>query len=296
MYWISKFSIVHAVICSSLLFVPFYGGCAVNPLTGEQELMLIPEDQDIALGRQYAPEIEKQLGGRIPNRPIQNYIDEVGQKIVVVSHKRPYQYHFIALNDPMVNAFALPGGYIFITRGMLEVLSTEAQLAAILGHEVSHVVARDTAALMSREIGIDILMGVALGDSASQGVEMAAGMARQIIGLSYSRKQESTADYAGMRYMYKAGYNPYGMVETMAILQEHSGGAPPEFLSSHPDPGNRQNYLTDFIQSNFSNVSGMRVGEDDYKMVVTNQLKSLGDQEKQEEEAPPVRYRYRLNF
>ncbi len=125
---------------ASCLFV----GCAVNPITGEEELMLFGEDQDIVIGRKYAPELEKQLGGRIANEGLQDYMDGVGQKIARISHKPDWEYHFVALEHESVNAFALPGGYIFITRGMLEKLQTEAQLAAILAHETVHVVARDT--------------------------------------------------------------------------------------------------------------------------------------------------------
>ena len=143
-------------------------GCATNPITGKQEFMLIPEEQDIRIGQKYAPEIEKQMGGRIANDALQNYINSVGQKVANVSHRRSWQYHFTALEDDMINAFALPGGYIFITKGMLKQLTTESQLAGILAHETAHVVARDTAVLMSREIGIGILLSALLKAKFSQ--------------------------------------------------------------------------------------------------------------------------------
>ena len=99
-----------------------FSSCATNPITGQKQLMLIPEQQDIAIGRKYAPEIERQMGGRIPNESLQNYIDTVGQKIARVSHKPNLQYHFTALDEKSTNALALPGGYVFITKGMLEKL------------------------------------------------------------------------------------------------------------------------------------------------------------------------------
>jgi predicted Zn-dependent protease len=158
-----------------ILFLPLFSfwGCAVNPLTGEKEFMLLSEEQDAEIGRKYAPEIEKQMGGRIESRKLQDYINHVGQGIARRSHDRPFEYRFVALNDETVNAFALPGGYIFVTKGMLQKLGTEAQLAGILGHEISHVVTRDTAALMSREIGINLLLSVVTTEQTPQGVLMA---------------------------------------------------------------------------------------------------------------------------
>jgi predicted Zn-dependent protease len=185
-------------------------GCAINPVTGEEQLMLVSEQQDIEIGRKYAPEVEKQMGGRIANESLQNYVDSVGQKIARVSHRPDWEYHFAALEDKSINAFALPGGYIFITKGMLEKLTTEAQLAAILAHEITHVVARHVSANMSREIGISILLSAVISDKTPEGVLTATELGRQILGLQYSRKDEQEADLGGLDYMVWAGYNPYG--------------------------------------------------------------------------------------
>ncbi|MHC4462299.1 MAG: M48 family metalloprotease, partial [Planctomycetota bacterium] len=190
-------------------------GCAVNPITGESRLMMIPEKQDFEIGRQVAPEVEKQMGGRIDNKTAQNYIDSVGQRIARVSHKPYWDYHFVALNDKSVNAFTLPGGYIFITKGMLKKLTTEAQLAGILAHEIVHVVARHYAAAASREsseMGIMVLALALSGARVPRGALEAADFARQIFGLRYSRKAEREADLAGLDYMVAAGYNPYGVI------------------------------------------------------------------------------------
>src|SRR4030043_352761 len=156
------------------LILAFCAGCAVNPITGQEEFMLLGEQQDVELGKKYAPELEKEMGGRIADEALQNYINSVGQKVAKVSHRRDWDYHFVALDDDMVNAFALPGGYIFITKGMLKELTTESQLASVLAHETAHVVARDTAVLMSREIGIDILMAAAVSEKTSSTVSTAA--------------------------------------------------------------------------------------------------------------------------
>ncbi len=253
---------------TSCLFI----GCAVNPITGEEELMLVPESQDIEIGRKYAPEIEKQLGGRIDNPALQNYIDSIGQKIARISHRPDWEYHFVALKDDSLNAFALPGGYVFITKGMLEKLKTEAQLAAILSHETVHVVARDTSNAMSNQIGISLLLAAITSGETSRGVLTAAELARRIIGLRYSRKDEREADLGGLDYMVVAGYNPYGMVETMQMLENEQKVRMVEFLSSHPSPENRTAYLTQRIQTKYHNLSDLKIGKDDYRKIVLDKL------------------------
>ena len=248
-------------------------GCAVNPITGEEELMLFPESQDIEIGRKYAPELEKQLGGRIDYPSLQNYIDRVGQKIARISHKPDWEYHFVALKDDSLNAFALPGGYIFITKGMLEKLQTEAQLAAILSHETVHIVARDTANAMSNQIGLSLLLSAATSGETSRGVSTATELARLIIGLRYSRKDEREADLGGLDYMVAAGYNPYGMVETMQMLQEQQKVKTIDFLSSHPSPENRVGYLIQEIQLKYHNLTALNIGKENYSRAVLDHLK-----------------------
>jgi predicted Zn-dependent protease len=262
--------LVSIILCSSLCF---YIGCAVNPITGESELMFFPAEQDVAIGKGYSPEVEKQLGGRMDNPPLQNYIDYVGQRIARVSHNRDFEYHFTAVEDKTINAVALPGGYVFITKGMLENLQTEAQLAAILAHEVVHVVARDSSNIMSNEIGISILLS-AVASEAPQGVMVAADLARQIIGLQYSREDERQADLSGLDYMVWAGYNPYGMVETMQMLQDRNEVRPIEFFSTHPAPENRKAYLMHKIQTKYDfNIAELMIGKKDYQRSVLNLLK-----------------------
>jgi predicted Zn-dependent protease len=256
----------------------FYAGCAVNPITGERRLMLISEQQDFEVGRQYAPEVEKEMGGRIENQSVQNYIDNVGQRIARVSHKPYWEYHFVALNHKSINAFTLPGGYVFITQGMLKKLTTEAQLAGILAHEIVHVVARHYAAAASRESsesGIMILAAALSGAKVPRGAFQAADLARQIIGLRYSRKDEREADLAGLDYMVVAGYNPYGVIESMQMLEGENTIRPVEFFSTHPDPQNRLAYLEGRIQTRYGTVSGLRTGKEDYHRFVLEPLANL---------------------
>ena len=248
-------------------------GCAINPITGKEELMLMSEEQDIEIGRKYAPEVEKQMGGKIDDPALQQYIDRVGQRIVRVSHSRPFQYHFIALNHNSVNALALPGGYVYITKGMLKELTTEAQLASVLGHEVTHIVARDVSVAMSRQIGIGLLLSAVTSDKTPSGVLTAANLTQQILDLQYSREDERDADLGGLDYMVRAGYNPYAMVETMQMLQDQQKTRPVEFFSTHPNPENRIAYLMQKIQTNYPNLQKLRTGKDDYKTNVLNAIK-----------------------
>jgi predicted Zn-dependent protease len=261
----------------------FCTGCAVNPITGQNEFMLFPESQDFEIGRTYAPEFEKDLGGRIEDDDLQNYIDSVGQRITRFTHKPNWEYHFVALKHKSINAFALPGGYIFITKGMLEKLETEAQLAAILAHETVHVIARDTSNAISKHVGVGILLTAAIPEVATskesaQGAFAAAQVIQQIIALQYSRQDERQADLGGIDYMVAAGYNPTGMLETMQMLEKENKVREVEFLSSHPSPQNRVAYLSQKIQSRNYPLPDLRIGEDTYRINVIDYLPNIPDE------------------
>ena len=175
----------------------------------------------------------------------------------------------------MVNALALPGGYVFVTRGMLEKLTTEAQLAALLSHEIVHIVARHSSAAMSQQIGISILvqgLGASGSIPESEAAYRVTQLTQQLIGLKYSRENEKEADTAGMDYMVRAGYNPYGAVELMQMLERMDQVRPIEFLSSHPSPENRVGYLTVRAQARYYNIDNLRVGSEDYKRNVLDIL------------------------
>jgi predicted Zn-dependent protease len=265
-----KFAVLFLLTVSIILFS---AGCSINEVTGERQFMLLSEDQDVEMGKSYAPEIEKEMGGEIQNLALQNYIDGVGQKVAAASgNPQGFEYHFTAVEDKMVNAFALPGGYIYITRGMLEKLDSEAQLASILAHETVHVVARHSSAQISREIGMEVALTVASSQT-SGGAMQVAGIARQMIGLGYSRSQEKEADLNGLRYMVNAGYDPQGMVQTMQILEAESGSGGIEFLQTHPSPENRVGYISDAIRERGYPRTGLKVGKEDYQRYVLNELK-----------------------
>jgi len=254
------------------LTIGLLSGCAVDPITGNEQLMLYPPDKDVQLGRQYSPLVEKQLGGRMPEEGIQSYVNEVGQRIARVCHRPDLEYHFAALEEGGANALALPGGYVYITRDLLKELKSEAQLAAVLGHELTHVVARHTVAAMSRQIGMTALLGVAIAGSATGSVRgdvpAATGFVSSLLSLQYSREDESEADLAGLSYMAQAGYDPNSMVETMQILEKLQTIRPVEFFSTHPNPESRITYLEDKITTRYSSLGGLKKGQEEYSQRV----------------------------
>jgi predicted Zn-dependent protease len=257
------------LLLSAFLFLT---GCATNPITGKSELMLISPDKEVQLGLEYSPVVERELGGKMNNPQIQSYIARIGAKIVSVSHTPSSPFKFAALNDKMVNAMALPGGYIYITRGMLKNLTSEAQMASILAHEAAHVTARHVASAMSTQIGIDLLLSVVATQTDMAGAaESAAKYSQKIIGLKFSRDHEREADTGGLDYLVKAGYNPNAFIEVMEILDKQSKSKPIEFLSSHPLPAKRKEDLKKKI-SDLTLGKDLKTSEDEYKRNVLDNL------------------------
>jgi len=247
-------------------------GCQTNPVTGEREFNVFSVEQQEQIGAEYAKEVEKELGESIKDSRLQNYLDSVGQKIAAVSHTPSEGFVYKAIKDESVNAFALPGGYIYVTTGMLAQLKTEAQLAAIFGHETAHVTLRHSAVGMSRELLISTGLSILVPES--QSISYAVGIVRDLEGMSYSRGHERQADEIGLDYLVKAGYTPDGMVETMEILNSQPGGRIFEFLSTHPNPENRIEDIQERIYNKgyTKYKSSGRVGQGEYQSNVSSRL------------------------
>lgn len=258
------------VICVMLL--SYLAGCATNPVTGESEIQLMGDsyERDVTMGREAAKEVDKEFAGSNINPQLQNYVDMVGQKIAVVSHAPNLRFSYKVIDHKSVNAFALPGGYIFITTGMLKQLTNESQLAAICAHETVHVTARHAAARISEQMVVETLFTLVSSEKTAGAVRVGR-IVNNLAQLGYSRKQEKESDLYGLDYLVKAGYTPYGMVETMEILDRQSGSRPIEFLSTHPNPENRVNLIQENIHRKGYRASG-RVGTEDYKTNVSNNL------------------------
>jgi predicted Zn-dependent protease len=238
----------------------YFGNTDVNPVTGEKQRVQLTPRQEIVLGMQSRQRMAAQHGGLYPSDRVQAYVDSVGERVVQRSSaaKSPYPFEFHLLRDEKtVNAFALPGGQIFITAALLGRMNSEAQLAAVLGHEAGHVVGRHGAEhLAKQQLGSALINAVGISASGGMdGGQSAAAIAQaasQLVNLRYGRKDESESDELGLKFMTDAGYDPRGILEVMQILAKAGGGGKqPEFLSSHPDPGNRFETLQGLIQQKF---------------------------------------------
>jgi len=234
--------------------------------------MLYSLERDVALGRKLAPEVARQCGGRIEDAVLQNYIAHVGEKIAAFAAMSQVQFHYTALNDKSVNAFALPGGYIFITKGMLKELGSEAQLAGVLAHETAHVVGRDAAEAMSKQMGVDLLLSLVTSEKTSKSVVTLSRLAWDLQSMRFSREDETQADLRGLDYMARAGYNPYAMVKTMDMLSELHKHRPIEFLSTHPNPETRRTILIQTIQQRYHNTAQLKTESHDYQQNVLDRL------------------------
>lgn len=233
----------------------YYTSSSVNPVTGEKQRVNLTPEQEIAMGLQSAPQMAAEFGGLYPDQKVQNWVKAIGQKLVNSSQAKnaPYQFDFHVLADQnTVNAFALPGGQIFITVALLSRLDRqdqrvfESQLAGILGHEIGHVINRHSAEQIAEsEFASGIVNAVAVGTSDPYGSGgMSGAQIAQVVSnmmtMKHGRDDELESDVYGVNYMHSAGYDPIHLIRVMEILKEASGGGErDEFTSTHPSSENR---------------------------------------------------------
>ncbi|HUF22924.1 MAG TPA: M48 family metalloprotease [Vicinamibacterales bacterium] len=256
------------VVIAIFSIISYYAMKEENPITGENQAVGMTTDQELALGQQAAPRMAQEFGGLDPSPELQAFIDEVGSRLVQSSDARntDWKFDFNLLGDTQtVNAFALPGGPIFITRALLARMTDEAQLAGVLGHEIGHVVARHAAEQAAKtQLGQGLVGAVAVGTANDAGYSAGGQMAQfvaQMTLMRYGREDELQSDQLGVRFMADAGYDPRALIDVMEILAQASGGQPrgPEFSSTHPDPGNRKAVIEKAIRERFPNgVEGTR--------------------------------------
>lgn len=255
--------------------ITYFTNVDVNPVTGERQRVQLSPRQEIALGVQARDNMAARHGGLYPDSRLQAYVNQVGQRVVKQSKasQSPYSYQFYLLRDPKtINAFALPGGQVFITAALLGRLNSEAQLAGVLGHEVGHVVGRHGAEhLAKQQLGSALVsaVGIAASDTAEDArrAALVAQAVNQLVSLRYGREDELESDQLGFQFMTQAGYNPKGIVELMQILgSSRPGGGAPEFFSTHPNPGNRVERLQALITENFPNgvPANLEEGREDF--------------------------------
>ena len=251
---------------SCLLSLALVAACATNPATGKKELMLISEDQEAALGKQAAAEVPGAYG-IYEDAELRAYVRGIGQRLAQNSERPQLGWTFDIVDDASVNAFAIPGGHIYVTRGLLAQLESEAELAMVLGHEVGHVTARHSANQISKQQLATLGLGV--GMIAVPSLQRYGGLSQTALGLvflKFGRDDEREADDLGLRYSGRLGYEPKQAAQAMAMLdmvsRQHAEGRMPGWLATHPDPGDRYQALLAKIQQEGS--GGERVNREGY--------------------------------
>ncbi len=217
--------------------------CAINPVSGKREFMLVSEQDEIAMGKQADQEISQTYGIYEESPALSNYVNQIGQNIAGATQRPDMEYHFQVLDSPVVNAFAGPGGYVYVTRGILAYFTDEAEMAGVIGHELGHVNARHIAQQMTQMQVTQLGLGV--GMIVSEDFRKYAGLAQlgvSMMYLKFSRDDERQADDLGVEYVSKSGYDAYRMAAmfgTLERLNPAGSGSLPAWLSTHPDPGDR---------------------------------------------------------
>jgi len=254
--------LIIAVVIAGFSIFGYLANTSYNPITEQKQHVSISREQEVALGLQSTPEMEQQYGGESSDASNRALVSSVGNEIVSKSDagKSPYQFKFHLLSDShTINAFALPGGQVFITQGLLKFLKTRGQLAGVLSHEIGHVVARHSAQHLAKQELTQGLTGAAVvatydpNDPKSRGSAEVAMLVASLVNLKFNRNDELEADKLGVRFASEAGYDPRNMITVMEILQREAGSRTPEFFSTHPNPEHRIQRIKDAIAERFPN-------------------------------------------
>jgi predicted Zn-dependent protease len=276
--------------CALIAILLLFNDCSRNPVTGKRQFLLMSESQELALGRESDPQVLGQFG-MYPDSNMQRYLNERGQAMAKISHRPNLPFQFKVVDSDVVNAFAVPGGYVYFTRGIMAHLNSEAQLMGVLGHEIGHVTARHSAQQYTSQTFTQL--GLVIGMIAFPKFQQFGDLANtglQLLFLKFSRDHESQSDQLGVEYSSKLGYDAHEMASFFNTLGRLSAGEDgsqriPTFMSSHPDPGDRfvkvNAMATDFQLKNQGNyraerekflrlVDGITYGEDPRQGYVQN--------------------------
>lgn len=291
--------LIMALLIAVVGLFMYYNNTEKNPITGEKQHISLTPEQEIKLGIQSAPEMAAQMGGEIPSSdPRAQEVQKMGQFIIsnTEAHKGPWKFQFHLLADPKtINAFALPGGQVFITLGLYNKLQTEAQLAGVLSHEIGHVIQRHAAEQMAKgELGQILVTATGVGASDPSNPNWGymgaavANMVNQMTQLHYSRSDELEADLWGLKLMTEAGYNPVAMVQVLDILEKSAPrGEQPEMLLTHPYPENRKKQIDEYLKKHpmtGNYTDGAKLHESDLRERSAKEQNAQENEGKSEEE------------
>ncbi|MEL6863957.1 MAG: M48 family metalloprotease [Bacteroidota bacterium] len=268
----SRFSYL-TLFCLTLMGITVLS-CSKNPVTGKRELMLMSEKQEIALGSQSDPDIVNSFG-LYSDSTLQRFITSRGERMARISHRPNLNYEFKVLDSPVINAFAVPGGYVYFTRGILAHFNNEAEFAGVLGHEIGHITARHSAKQYSKTMvaQVGLIVGIVTSDKIRQFADLAQ-TSISLLFLKFSRDNESESDRLGVEYSTRVGYDAHYMADffkTLNRMRSNSGGeAIPDFMSTHPDPADRYRrvgQLADKWQRDL-NKTKLKVNRDSYLRMI----------------------------
>lgn len=262
-----KVVVLFAVLC----MIP---SCAINPVTGKRQIMFQSEAQEVAMGQAYDPQVLATFGV-YPDAELNNFVQKIGDEMGLISHRPNLKYYIKVVDSPVVNAFAVPGGYIYLTRGILAQFNNEAELVGVIAHEMGHITARHSVSQQAKQtLGqLAVIGGMIVSPKLAEMGEMAMqGM--QLLFLKFSRDNEREADKLGAEYSSKIYYDAHKMADFFQVLQkmnlsEEEGGVP-TFLSTHPDPGDRFNsvnqHATEWQQK--LQAANWKVNKDSYLQLI----------------------------
>lgn len=265
-----------------LVLIEPLAGCTTNAATGRRQFNSLSREQEIELGSSAAPELAAEYGGADPDPSLQAYVRRVGMSMVpfVEGDYAKLPWEFTLLESDVINAFALPGGKVFITRGLAVKLKDEAELAGVLGHEIGHVTAEHADKRITSQMGVGLL-GIGIGvatknednDFLRVGAPLLVGVGGQGFLLKFGRDEELEADKLGMRYMNRAGYDPAGQLDVMRVLAAASGDSRQlEILSTHPLPETRIRAIENKLRGQYKDTKGERF-ESRYRTEFLSKLK-----------------------
>ncbi len=258
------------IVMSAFLLM---NSCSKNPVTGKKELILMSEGQEKAMGAEADPSIISEYG-LYQDAKLQAFINEKGKQMGAISHKPNLPFEFKILDSPVVNAFAVPGGYVYFTRGIMAHFNNEAEFAGVLGHEIGHITARHTAQQQSKQIlaQVGMVVGIVVSDVFRQFADLASN-GLGLLFLKFSRNHESEADKLGVYYSTDIGYNAFEMAPFFKTLEKMSdGGRIPTFMSTHPDPGDRfvkvNQHATDVQMAKHLSKESLKINRDSYLKMI----------------------------